>query len=51
MELVRQAQIYGAFMWQLFGNAGIAPGVSVLDLDSGAGDVPRRRVSGLDMSA
>jgi SAM-dependent methyltransferase len=38
-RLIRQAGYYNAFTRQLFAEAGIAPGMRVLDIGSGAGDV------------
>lgn len=56
-RLVRQSGFYGRFTWSLLTRAGIEPGMTVLDVGTGAGDVallaadlvgPRGRVVGLD---
>lgn len=59
-RLILQHQIYGPATRRLFRAAGIGPGMSVLDIGSGAGDVallvadlvgPKGRVTGVDMNA
>src|SRR5262245_14823364 len=59
-RLILQAQIYAPITRRLFQTAGIGPGMKVLDIGSGAGDVallladlvgPRGRVAGVDMNA
>ncbi len=58
-RLMRQAQIYGPITRQFLASAGIGPGMKVLDVGSGAGDVallladlvgPRGRVVGVEMN-
>jgi ubiquinone/menaquinone biosynthesis C-methylase UbiE len=58
-RLIRQAQIYGPLTRQFFATAGIAVGMNVLDVGSGAGDVallladlvgPRGSVVGVEMN-
>jgi SAM-dependent methyltransferase len=58
-RLILQHQIYGPITRRLFQAAGIGPGMKVLDLGSGAGDVallvadlvgPRGKVVGVDMN-
>lgn len=57
-RLARQAEIMKPMTLRLFADAGVAPGMTVLDLGSGAGDVamllaemigPKGRVIGLDL--
>src|SRR5262245_62293905 len=59
-RLILQNQIYGPLTRRFFQAAGIGPGMKVLDLGSGAGDVallvadlvgPAGRVVGVDMNA
>jgi SAM-dependent methyltransferase len=59
-RLIAQAQRYEPFTTQLFRDAGIAPGMRVLDVGSGSGDVaflvarlvgPNGQVVGVDQSA
>src|SRR5262245_59589433 len=59
-RLILQDQIYGRLTRRFFQAAGIGPGMKVLDLGSGAGDVallvadlvgPAGRVVGVDMNA
>ncbi|MFX5960991.1 methyltransferase domain-containing protein, partial [Acinetobacter baumannii] len=38
-RLKRQSQLYDASTWQLLREAGLAPGMKVLDVGSGAGNV------------
>jgi SAM-dependent methyltransferase len=58
-RLIRQAEIYDLPLRRLFADAGLAPGMRVLDLGSGAGDValtaaalvgPTGSVLGVDMN-
>lgn len=58
-RLIRQAQIYGPLTRQFLITAGIGPGMKVLDIGSGAGDVallladlvgPRGAVIGIEMN-
>ena len=58
-RLIRQAQIYGPLTRRFFATAGIAAGMKVLDVGSGAGDVallladlvgPRGAVTGVEMN-
>src|SRR5690242_13513226 len=59
-RLMRQAQLYGPFTRLLFVGAGVGPGMRVLDLGSGSGDVallaaelvgPHGAVVGVDTDA
>lgn len=59
-RLLRQARIFGPSTRRLFEDAGIAPGMSVIDVGSGAGDVsliladlvgPDGKVLGIDVNA
>src|SRR5262245_25635629 len=59
-RLILQHQIYGPITRRFFQAAGIGPGMKVLDIGSGAGDVallaadlvgPRGRVVGVEMNA
>jgi len=58
-RLIAQSQLYGPFTRRLFEEAGLAAGMSILDVGSGAGDVslmaaeivgPRGRVVGVDQN-
>ncbi len=38
-RLIRQSGLYAPFTWRLFEQAGLGPGMRVLDVGTGAGDV------------